>query len=60
MNLIRVMPAKGQGTLVLPQRQRPRRHGSLTMNKPISAKDVAPPKVTTGTVAGKPQGVFRA
>src|ERR1700730_9192073 len=30
----------------------PPSHGSPTMNKPISAKDVAPPKVTTGPFPG--------
>src|SRR6476620_11763994 len=45
------MPAKGQGRHSAPT-PAPPTHGSLTMNKPISAKDVAPPKVTTGPLAG--------
>src|SRR5262245_52729405 len=45
------MPAKGQGRQSAPT-PAPPKHGSLTMNKPISAKDVAPPKVTTGPLAG--------
>src|SRR4029079_13943957 len=45
------MPAKGQGRHTAPT-PAPPKHGSLTMNKPISAKDVAPPKVTTGPLAG--------
>src|SRR6476646_6970744 len=45
------MPAKGQGRHTAPT-PAPPKHGSLTMNKPISAKDVAPPKVTTGPLSG--------
>src|SRR6478672_7242031 len=45
------MPAKGQGRHTAPT-PAPPKHGSLTMNKPISAKDVAPSKVTTGPLAG--------
>src|SRR5215468_6962499 len=43
--------------------RRPDAHGSIPMNKPISAKDVAAPKVTTGTLPGSrkvysaPQGL---
>src|SRR6185312_6964974 len=53
LNLIRVMPAKGQ--VRAPQASLPRRpatHGSMPMNKPISAKDVAAPKVSTGALPG--------
>src|SRR6476646_10768602 len=45
------MPAKGQGRHTAPT-PAPPKHGSLTMNKPISAKDVASPKVTTGPLSG--------
>src|SRR6516165_10792445 len=51
LNLIRVMPAKGQGRRTAPT-PAPPTHGSLTMNKPMSTKDVQPPKVTTGPFAG--------
>src|SRR4029453_12169878 len=52
-NLIRVMPAKGRDLLHLRfsgiSLAWPR---SMTMNKPIAAKDVVPPKVTTGALPG--------
>src|SRR6186997_2344634 len=47
------MPAKGKE--LAPQASLPRRpatYGSMPMNKPISAKDVAAPKVTTGALPG--------
>src|SRR4249919_3996367 len=43
---------EGTGKGFCPNASAPAPHGSLTMNKPISAKDVAPPKVTTGPLAG--------
>src|SRR6188472_2566476 len=47
------MPAKGQE--LAPRASlpgRPATYGSMPMNKPISAKDVAAPKVTTGALPG--------
>src|SRR5262245_18575304 len=47
------MPAKGRDFFSPFLRHLPRiGQGSMTMNKPIAAKDVAPPKVTSGALPG--------
>src|SRR5262245_45260385 len=47
------MPAKGRDFFFSVLRHLPRLgQGSMTMTKPISAKDVVPPKVTTGVLPG--------